>query len=159
MVNLWNSVFFWFLFSFFYSSCTCNSLPKKVNMAIIYYRNSQGQDLLNPGTSGYYGQNGFVINWTNPDKTIGSKIVYPYQIQFKPSTPYLNSGYCISIDPELYGGITTVKYLQLTKSDTDTLAFHFSGFTLNQFFYNSTLISPPNNLYSYPQFFPVNVVK
>ena len=159
----------WLLVSCLLSSCKCGDLgPTKPSSAFIYYRNSKGQDLLDPSTAGYFGQSGLTISYSNPDGTAGNKTLSAFKLPSGSSSSNFPDGYYLTIDPfginyngtsGIVRGNSCVILLQLNKSITDTLTFDYSGRTLTSFFYNKTLVSPPTGMTSYPMDFPVMVTK
>ena len=116
-------------------SCTCDIQPTRPSSPYIYYRNNKGQDLLDPSTVGYFGQNGLIISYTNPDGTPGSQYLNVYKLPFlssSSSVSYLPDGHYVTIDPfgidykgnsGIVTGNTCIVYIQLSALDTDTLTF------------------------------------
>jgi len=162
---------FWLILPLFVAACGGNPPPVPAQ-AEIYYRDSQGHDLLDPTSPGYF--HSVIIQWNNPDGTIGSNEAYiSKQSVVNAYSPYLPNGYSFSITPSeivnnkgnsglgngIVKGNTGVLYIQLNKIVTDTITFIYSGSTLQKFFYNKMLITPPAPMTTYPTYFPAIITK
>lgn len=131
---------------FFMNSCDDKKiLNAPIYTVNIYYKNSKGENLLDPGTVGHYNKND--INVNGSDFSIDSARYH---------SP-LPKGYALSF--VLSGGYSTGTFnfiITLNSATTDTLVSKFSGTVLKSCTYNRVNVLPAN--LSTPDF-PVVIVK
>jgi len=125
---------------FFFVTCSKNSTQPTSYDLYVYYKNSSGQDLLDPSTPNYMPQRKVDVSWLVTSTTVG---VFQDSV-FLNKDSSLPKGYCFEItDNKSTMGL--VKYVSLGHPiATDTLTFTYSGTTLQTLKYNSTVIVPQN---------------
>ena len=142
-------------------------LPQSLPIPIIYYHNSLGQDLLDAATPRYFAK--VTISWVNKDGSPGSAAAIVRKQALNSAPFLLPAGYYLLVNPSvleddkgnsgiIYSNTCTI-FIQVTKADTDTIAFTYAGSSLKSFYYNKNLISPPAGMTTYPFSFPVMVTK
>jgi hypothetical protein len=154
-------------------NCSCWNLhsvePKPSSTALIYYRNAQGQNLLDPNTLGHFDQGIITISWLNTDGSKGTDYPIIFNYIYNTSIPYLPGGYCVQINPYsikdnkgnngiAFNNVANI-LINLNPSITDTLFFQYSSAGLQKLAYNKTSISPPQNKSSFPAGVPVIINK
>jgi len=164
---IFNSQIIYFVIILFLCTACPSPLPQSVPVPTIYYHNSMGQDLLDAATPSYFAN--VTISWVNKDGTPGSAAAIVRKQAVSSAAPFLPAGYYLWVNPSalvddngnsgiVYTNTCTV-FIQLTKADTDTIAFTYAGSSLKSFYYNKNLITPPAGMTTYPFSFPVMVTK
>jgi hypothetical protein len=122
----------------------------------IYYKNSSGQDLLDPNTSGYFSQRAFDVTWFYDNKTI----VFTEKVEKNSSDTSLPQDYCFTIkDNDSTWGL--MKFISFNKYPykTDTLTFTYNGTVLEKLTYNKINIDPPSGMTAFPAHIPIVILK
>jgi hypothetical protein len=121
----------------------------------IYYKNSSGQDLLNPDTPGSTGQRTIDVSWYYNNNTI----VFTRKVTMNTSDNSLPAEYCFTIDNDSGWGLMKFMSFNDKPLKVDTLTFSYDGTVLKKLMINKINIDPPSGMTAFPAHIPIVILK